>query len=192
MATYTYSLASDFSGNLNHRQLHDEIDESSITQILTSVTSNGDVVNIYFDASLNASGVTTLDNLVSDHIPAQLYNFSKVIVLSPLVQSTYSTIYKKVHVYYYEGSKSIGTITCTNVLSYMSSGVTNYTIRLFDQTNDTVLAENTFTNTEEEECILTPISNVPEKAAILEIQIKKYGGDKTKKVYFDSVRFGII
>ena len=70
MATsYTYSLASDFGGNIHQQQLHKEVDgETGITSAsVTGVSLMGDVVSIAFDGSLTGGEQTTLDSVVSSH-----------------------------------------------------------------------------------------------------------------------------
>lgn len=68
--TEVYSLSGDFSGNLNSNQLQEEIiAEGSITTTLLHIELIGDVVNIIFDSTASSAEKTTLNNLVSNHVP---------------------------------------------------------------------------------------------------------------------------
>ena len=72
MATiYTYSLSTDFSGNLTLEQLKDEINaEVEITQTCTYVSNVADDVNIEFTGALITSEETKLGTVISNHVPA--------------------------------------------------------------------------------------------------------------------------
>lgn len=66
--TYTKSLAADFGGILNQRQLHKEIiNDVGITPNLIGVMVTGDVVDITFDSALSAGEQTTLNGIISSY-----------------------------------------------------------------------------------------------------------------------------
>lgn len=68
MTTYSYSLASDFSGAINMRRLHQTIvDDVGIGVQLTGVNLTGDDVDIEFVSALSAGEQTTLNSIVSGH-----------------------------------------------------------------------------------------------------------------------------
>jgi hypothetical protein len=69
MSTYTKSLSTDFGGELNARQFHDEITDSSITTTLVGINQSGDVVNINFVSALSGPDETTLNTLITNHVP---------------------------------------------------------------------------------------------------------------------------
>jgi len=67
MASYVYSVASDFpDGKVNPTKLDDEIRASSITTALDGVVVIGDVLTLYFKASLSPADKTTLDGDTSN------------------------------------------------------------------------------------------------------------------------------
>lgn len=69
MATiYTYSLSTDFSGNISPHILVDEVDaDPGITPTCTKVNLSGDIVDIFFDIALSGAEQIILDNLVAAH-----------------------------------------------------------------------------------------------------------------------------
>lgn len=111
---------------------------------------------------------------------------TKVISLANRETSFKNAVYTSMARYAYQGSIKEGDITKITCIAYKDSGITNYSVRLFDSTHNKVLAENTFTNNTEEIIELTPISNIPDKPAILDLQIKKTGGTNIQKVYIDN------
>ena len=66
---YTYSLATDFGGELLISNLFNEVEASTITVALskTLTAQNADVVDIWFKAALSGAEETTLDAVVAAH-----------------------------------------------------------------------------------------------------------------------------
>jgi hypothetical protein len=86
----------------------------------------------------------------------------------------------------YDGSSPLTKIC---FVSYKDANVTNYSIRIFNKTNDQIIAEKICTNTSEEINVITSISNLPLTTSIFEVQIKKTGGNPSQYVYLESVTF---
>ena len=70
--SYTKSLSSDFSGNLNIQQLYCEVEENGNIgpDIITIMNIGDDNVEIVFDSALSAGEQTTLDSLIGLHDPS--------------------------------------------------------------------------------------------------------------------------
>ena len=191
MATYTYSLASDFGGSIKEHQFHEEVDgESGITSgTLVGINLSGDVVDIIFDGSLSGGEQTTLDGLVSSHTPDNSKPREKFFIATPNRVSTKSTNYQKLGTFKYGGSKKLGTIDYIDIISYKEESPTSYSVRIHDRTNDQQIAEVTgLTNTEEEDIDMGTISNVPTDPAVLEVHAKRVGANgNSRKIYVDSV-----
>lgn len=193
MATYSYSLASDFGGatGLNQYQFHIEVNtEAGITGAnLIGVHLTGDDIDIEFDGALSGGENTALDNLVSNHIPDNTPELANFYSSSTRKHETNSTSYSNLGSFKYDGSDKIGTIDAIDVISHMSSSVTTHDVRIYDRTNQTVIAEGIgFTNIEEAISNLGAISNVPTSKAVLEIHAKRNGGSgNSKSVYVDQV-----
>lgn len=187
-STYTYSLSSDFGGNLRISHLHlDVIAEAGITPTLTRIDMEGDNVDIVFDSALSAGEQTTLNNVVSAYTYVTPVNYDNTIKFNIKNRETSNTSYTREDTLIYEGSNNTGDIKKILAVGYMDSGVTNFSIKINDKTNNNIIAENSFTDTTESILELTPISNVPTERSILELQIKKTGGAGSKKCYVDSV-----
>lgn len=66
---YDYSLSADFAGGLNNNQLMTEINASpSISPVCTNVSTDGDLVQIWFDSSLSAPEIVELDAIIAAYV----------------------------------------------------------------------------------------------------------------------------
>jgi len=186
----TKSLSSDFSGNLKSEQFHQEILDSSITTSLNGINVTGNVVEIEFDGTLDAGETTTLNTLISNHVPDNSPSKKNFFTFDPRTSDTTATSYKTIRSSFkYAGSDEIGVINYIEIIGYKDSSPTSYAVRVYDVTNNNILAEKTgLTNTEEEIIDLGSISNIPTQSAILEIQAKRVGGNgNNKRVYIEHV-----
>lgn len=72
MTTYIKSLLTDFGENLNPKQLLKEInDDGGIVPNCTYIFNINDDVEITFDADISAGEQTTLDGIITAHVPAE-------------------------------------------------------------------------------------------------------------------------
>nr|QBK85692.1 MAG: hypothetical protein LCMAC101_02870 [Marseillevirus LCMAC101] len=72
-----------------------------------------------------------------------------------------------------------GELRRVKVLSYLDSGATSYDIEVFDRDNNVQLVETNFTNTsgEVQEQATGVISSPPSSKTVLEVNVKKTGGN---------------
>lgn len=69
--TYTKSLSGDFSNGLKAGQFHSEVySDVEISPNLIQVIETGDVIEIIFDNALDVGEQTTLDVLITNHVPS--------------------------------------------------------------------------------------------------------------------------
>ena len=143
-STYIYN-SGDFSDGLNQNQLFQEILDSSITTPLNLIEVQDQTAFITFDAPLSGPEVTTLNGVVAAHVAVQSVSVNETIQTNVAVTTT-STSY--VDVFYFSFlTEAYDEITLLSFISYMDGGGTSYDVRLFDQTNSLVMAEENFTNT---------------------------------------------
>lgn len=73
MATYEYTLSTDFEDGIDAVCLHSQITDYGFPQTLTSILidDNSDTVNINFDESLSGNDEDDLDTLVENHVPGE-------------------------------------------------------------------------------------------------------------------------
>jgi hypothetical protein len=186
--TYTKSLNTDFGGSIIIQQFHKEVEAIvGITPNIIAVTLTGDEIEILFDTPLSAGEETILNSIISSHVP----NYSKPKVqfytVTAQVQKIKTTSYSKTIRFNYPGSDNSGAIDYVEVISNMDAGVTSYNIRLYDKTNDKIMAELTnLTNTADMVHDFGTISHIPANNAILEIHIKKNGGSSNLSINIDS------
>ena len=186
--TYTRSLSTDFGGSIKLKQFHEEVvANGGIAPNITGVTMTGDVIEIIFDAALSAGEETTLNGLINVHTADTSKPKENFYTETAQRPETQTSSYSRVIRFNYPGSDNAGLIDYVEVISSMDSNVTSYNIRLYDKTNDMVMAELTgLTNTADVANDLGTITNIPTSKAILEIHVKKNGGRGNSKVYVDN------
>ena len=190
--TETYSISNpshfnDVEPTLS--QLQTEISDSSIASgAIQYITRTGDSVDIVFDTTINAGDKTTLDGLVTAHTPADTTVYTPIGTILPRSNNYNNTSFQRIGTFVFQGTNH-QSLTKICGVSYMDSGVTDYTIRVFDIINSLEIASGTFSNTSESIVHLGTISNLPTVSAIFEAQIKKTGGTGNQKVYIDSITF---
>lgn len=75
-------------------------------------------------------------------------------------------------------------IKTIKVLSYkQNNNIDSYDVRIYDATNDQIIAESNFNNLIPIVNDLGTLSNLPNEEAVLEIQCKKNGGNNNQRVY---------
>ena len=77
-----------------------------------------------------------------------------------------------------------GAVSKITVISDMSNNSTSYDIRIYDITNDLIIASNTYTNTTPNVNELTPISNLPGTDVIAELQIRLNSSNNKNRTVF--------
>lgn len=75
---------------------------------------------------------------------------------------------------------SVTTINKICILSNMHKDANNYSVRVYDVTNDNIIGEATFTNSDLEIKDIGTLSNIPTSGAIFEIHVK-VDADKSSK-----------
>ncbi len=187
---YTYSIANDFGGSVDIAQLHGEIEaDSGITPVLVGVTSRADVVEIIFQSALSAGEETTLNGVVSAHIVDTTPKPRGFYVTSPSSHKFKGTTYQRVLTFHYNPSLQ-NTIIHIKMYSYQAYQITSYCARIFNKTDNTLIAEVTgLTNKTLEAVDFGTISNVPTgiTSVDLELQVKKVGGTKNDTIFVDSL-----
>ena len=188
--TYNFSLASDFGGSLKSYQLHKEIDDDGgITPNLIGVNTEGDDVAIIFDATLSGGEETTLNGLVSAHVPDMSKPRKQFFIFAPKRNTiTPKNNWVLSGYFQYPGSDQAGTIDYIDLISCMDSGINNYDARVLVKNTGAVLVEKTgMTNTETATIDLGTVSNVPTDKTTLELQIRKNGGNNKQVVEIEQV-----
>lgn len=101
--------------------------------------------------------------------------------------STNNTSYENLVSFIYWGTANGGSLTALKGIMYKNPNVTSYSARIYDITNDLVIAEVTGLSNDTAAIIdFGAISNLPTGNAIFEIQMFRTGGG-AKYVYMDSI-----
>ena len=190
MGEVIYSYITNFPSGWNQSQFHKEIKNNiSITTTFHGVNKDDDVIKLIFDSTPSAGEITILNNLVSSHVPNNTPNYKLIQTLIPHIESVNESSYIKITSFTYQGTDNTEMIQKCRSLSSMDIGMTNFSIRLFDATHDTVLGESTFTNTTTNINCIGSIANLPTNVSIIEVHVKTVGGSTTKKAHIDEISY---
>lgn len=184
--TYAKHITRDFPKGVKLGQLNDEIKNSILSVKFVGVTQKDDInILILFSSLLTPDEVALLSTITQSHIPKVKLKFDNTVKMTSVLTEINISTYHRLDTYVYEGTDQAILVKAVAVAS-MDDGVTDYQIRIYDRTNRKVIVENTFTNTDLEILELYPINNLPQEAAIFELQTKKRGGDDTVGVNVSS------
>ncbi len=174
---FNKTISGDFTSGLDSRQFHTEIDNSSIVPVLQDVGIVGNNVTITFDSGLSAGEETTLDTLISNHVPNNYQTLNSTNWNYADSQTYYST-YTRVSSYDFPGTDYTGSLRRIVAYCYKDSAVTNFDLRIYDTTNEQTICEVTNqTNTDPNSSLdMGTISNLSTGSALWEVQCKKNGG----------------
>ncbi len=120
--------------------------------------------------SFNVDGIA----LVGREIP--------LIRIFPHTQIVRGVNYTEVATCHFDPDDYNGTLRRVKVLSYLDSGATSYDVEVYDRDNNVQLVESNFTNTsgEVQEQSTGVISSPPTSKTVLEINVKKTGGNNNR------------
>ena len=188
MNTYTYTISIVFSAGVEIGKLQEEINANVNISDCLYIDTVDDEIFLHFTLALSGAEITTLESIMAAHVldPPQLTLLSAVIVPVKL-DSTNNITYTKFGSYTYLGTSREKTLKSIYFVGYMDAGITNYSVRILNITNNLVIAERTFTNTIELSLDMGVLTNVPTGQATLEMQLRKNGGSNNQRVYVNSI-----
>ena len=100
--------------------------------------------------------------------------------------STYFTV----ATFQYLGSSGTHAITSFKIISYINTGTGSYSVRVYNKTNSTVIAEKTFTNVTQTLNDMGTVANIPSAFAIIEVQFKKVSGSPASNgIVIDNISY---
>jgi hypothetical protein len=194
MVYYSFSITNDLGGGYN-TTLYDTINIDSAIKannaICTGTSEDADTLNIHFTKTLSVPAETALNNIISNYTysPPTLIKATNFIPFTP---ST-STLSTKQSGYTLTGSityPNVGDIKEIEIISFMDNGVTSYDIQIVNKSNNDILAEGNFTNTNKQRNTLSTILNQPSELCDIDISVKiNKNGKSTKYVYVYSGMF---
>lgn len=172
--------------NLSNIQTDIESQISSVA--LTDIRAYGLCIECDFESELSPTQQTTLKSIVVNN-DSLIFNEKMLTSLVPKIGKFNTTTYSRVVTFTYEGYEKGLKLSSFRFVSHMDSGVNYYIMRIFDITNGNVIATAQFNNTIEEMQIIysSSITNLPERSAVIEVQISVNGGNSSKNVFIDSV-----
>lgn len=187
MSKFSFSVSNGFATLGNISILSNSI-TNNIPVELQTINPYGDAIEIIFTSDLNDQQKVTLNNIVSNWDNVTAITYSKIVPINVHAHGIDSTVHKRYGVYPYLGSDLLGDIKKICISSYGTT-TDGYCIRIFDITNNNIIAESECYNIIEDIIDLGPISNIPKTPALLEIQIKKLGTNRQNTIYSDIIVF---
>jgi hypothetical protein len=99
--------------------------------------------------------------------------------------------YTEVATCYFNPDYYSGDLRRVKLLSYLDNGATSYDVEIFDRDNNVQLVESNFINKSEEvqRQVTGVISSPPYSNTVLEINVKKTGGNNKKCVHISEIIF---
>lgn len=179
-----YSLSADFTHDLNSGQLEQEINNSNITINLVGINTCGDLVQIVFESLLGTDDKTLLNAIVSAHTPNALHicNYVKLSINRTSNLSEYELIYS----FTVNDSYKLDILKLA-ITAKLTGSISSYDIRIYDNTNNKIIACASFNNPTFDLMDMGELSFVPSDQAMLEVHCKKVGGDVLDKVIINEL-----
>lgn len=199
MSSYTYSIADDLGGNYDPLVLYDTIsgtihtsENDPICTGLKKVDSNANV-EVHFTKTLTGGQVTTLNGIISGYVYASPYTKTNYHSFQLRKSETDSKTWEVIGSAVYPGCVNTSDIFEIEFETYVDSGNTSYDVRIIDRDTNTIIAEDSFSNTSTQRNSLNTILHCPTSLSTLQLAVKVNStGNSKKKVYINDVVVWII
>lgn len=193
MSEYLYSILGNVTvQDVNISKLHTEIQNGLILSVaeFRGVVTKDDDLYVLFTQAIETTEKADLDTIVLNHnntpVPAKTRHLS----FYPDPKEISETYYTTTGCFIYPGNTALTTITAIEVISMMSPGATSYDIQILNRGNNTIIAEQNYTNTTLTLNKLNTINteNIPTGLSAIEVltRINKQGV-ANKVVHIDQV-----
>jgi hypothetical protein len=186
MSSYIYSVSTDFNGIVNNGKLRTNISSNvSITTICTNIITLNDIVNITFSSTLTEEELTELNSIILLHRPDHVVDYKKILYLTPSQSTTDTKTFIESLTFNLEYPNMVKDI---RILSNMEIGSTNYTIQIFNDSQNVIICEKTLTNILKKDISLLPFISYPSSDDIMTLKIKINSDTGAKKIYIYYVK----
>ena len=192
---YEYSIL----GNVTAQQvvtsrLDNDIKESlSLSSaIFRGIVTKDDALYVLFDKAIETSEKTELDTIIQDHTPAALPTKTRHLPFYPHTRDVEDTFFVSTGCLLYPGDTALTTITAIDMFSMMSPGATSYDIQIINRSNNSLIAEQNYTNTNLSLNSFDTINtaNIPSSQTGIEVMVKINKNGNAKKIaHIDQVVF---
>lgn len=169
MSSYTFNIEQSFiNGGIEQDKLYREL-RTGLYKPSNIILTADDVI-ITFTQTLTSGEETTLNNIIANHSPIPENTGKNVQIFSVKTGPFSNTIYQSISLFNFPGN-SINDLTHIKTVSYINMP-SNYSIRIYDITNNRVIVEKVLNNTYETLNDLGTLSNIPYIDMLLDVQIK--------------------
>lgn len=156
-------------------------------KIPTVTKPASDTVNISWNVGLDEGEIATQDAIIASHDPRSAYKSLKLIKsfqVAPEIRMISSVgRWFLVSSFVYEGRNAVGPIVALDIISYMTSGLTSYSVQIVNtgpsRNKNELVALNTFTNITKGLNSVEPILLIPSERSVLQCSIKVNGEQDT-------------
>lgn len=149
--------------------------DPNITSVLTGIVVNNNLVQFYFQTALDTNSLNELNSLITTTYtpnPSNAITSTKTQQFSNLVTDFAETSYANICTLIWENPSLFNKIVSLRIVSYMETGGTSYTVRVYNVVERTNLSLDTFYNTDEQMITLTLLLNQPVNISNIELQVK--------------------
>lgn len=193
---YKYSIVGNVTAQaVNTSRLDSDI-QSSLTlssAVFRGVVTKDDELYILFNTSIETDEKTSLDSIVQGHSPVALPQKTRHIPYYPNPKDIAESYFVTTGCFVYPGDTPFTTITAIDTLSMMSPGATSYDIQIVNRNNNSIIAEQKFTNTSMQLNSFTTIhsANIATSQTAFEVLVRlnKQGSAANKVAHIDQVVF---
>lgn len=175
LPTYSYTISGDFPNGFSAGQLTFQIENNTIiTKKLNTITNTGNDVDIEFLEALPPAELTELNTIIANF--TIIINYTKKDITFTDFE-TNNIVYTRVLSFIFSGSLHEGNIDKFEFLGNIDAG--QYSIRLYDATNNNILAEETFNNTTNIIQTVNNVVNTPTNEAEIELHVRVLNAENT-------------
>jgi hypothetical protein len=181
MSEYSFAVSYGFATNENVDLINNDIDTQILDSTRLSTDNRGGSFALTFDNPLSQESIDKLIQIFRNR-DKNVYRGSQILVIN--TNATVKTpVFKVIGKIPFHNTWKISHIEVT---SFMTSGLSSYTIQIYDTNNSQVIAEKQFNNTEVSINDLGTITNLPYSDSIFEINVKT-DGPRSLSVNVDSI-----
>ena len=190
MSIYSYSIVDNLGGDYDV-SLYDIINANAIISsdaicVGTQEDGNGNL-ELHFTNSLSPTSETALNGIILNYnyvapTPLKINYIPMTIAVHSVSSANYTTISSQIY-------PNLGDIQAIDFVGYMDNGVTSYDVLILNKNNNSIIAEQNFTNRSSSIQSFASILNQPTNTELTNIEvcvkINKNGNSK-KYAYISS------
>lgn len=178
--THTFTTTSGFATTNNLSLIQNDIVQQINTTLL-NIKSVGDCIETQFQTPLSNDELQLLQNIITSRDTFIDKHYLKTYY--PDINNVSNTDYQTLGNFSFKGTKLTGDIRGFDMISYMDTGITSYTIQIINRNNNSIVCEQTFTNTASQMNTTASVLTQPYDSCILQVSMKNIQPISLVKLY---------